>query len=293
MTWVKFDDRCTEHPKIAALSPPALALWFSGNCYCNRNLTDGFIPDGVARRLIEDAGPAIGEAVERGVWHRTRGGYQVHDYLDYQPSKEQVLAERDARTQRVARWRERKRGSNTAGNAHVTPLHDSGPSYDSAQADALRPCNTVTNTVTNTAPVPVPVKNPNPLKPLSSSRSDLDRVWAAYVDHHPQAKLTKARRGLIERRLRDHDADTLIAAVAGNHRSPFHCGENEGGKLYHDLGLILRDADKVEAFAALAAEQPTDRLARKGKLSPRELAALADELDGGDPFGFIQIEAAS
>ena len=163
MAWVKIDDHFDEHPKIAQAGPLAVAVWLAGLAYCNRNLTDGFIPWSKAQGLVswqflgaESDDPRgrkrytvaltcghVGEDVETpfvvdclldaGLWEEVDGGYLVHDYLDYQPSKEQVLAERHATKDRVSRWRERN---------GVT--------------------SSVTSSVSNTAPVPVPVPVPVP-----------------------------------------------------------------------------------------------------------------------------------
>lgn len=87
---------------------------------------------------------------------------------------------------------------------------------------------------------------------MSSSRADaVSRVWDAYVEHHPRAAKTPQRIDLIRRRLKDHDAETLIAAIIGNHRDPYCNGENQQRRQYHSLELILRDADHVEKYAAL------------------------------------------
>ena len=132
MPWVRIDDHFDEHPKLAAAGPLAWALWFAGLAYCNRNLTDGFIPRNVALRLLDwthsdgsgeawqlcvtspntgsgfgtgadvDSANVIGVLITAGLWEKTKGGYTIHDYLDYQPSKEEVLAER-------ARWADKKR----------------------------------------------------------------------------------------------------------------------------------------------------------------------------------------
>ena len=51
MPWVKVDDRFDEHPKHAAVGPVGWGVWLAGLAYCNRNLTDGFIPWSVAESI--------------------------------------------------------------------------------------------------------------------------------------------------------------------------------------------------------------------------------------------------
>lgn len=105
------------------------------------------------------------------------------------------------------------------------------------------------------------------------------RVWSAYQTHHPGAKLTIDRKRLIENRLREgFSADQLVAAVIGNHLDP-HCnGENSSGRQYHAFDLILRNADKIEQYAALATNgvprpKPTTESGRSMEIALR----LAEE----------------
>jgi hypothetical protein len=89
---------------------------------------------------------------------------------------------------------------------------------------------------------------------------DVAKVWEAYRRHHQKAMLAPERRRLIERRLGEGwPVETLIDAIDGNHLDP-HCnGENDRSKQYHGIGLILRDADRIERYAALAeADRPVD-----------------------------------
>ena len=131
MPWVKVDDHCDEHPKMARVGPLGWAMWLAGLAYCNRNLTDGFIPYTTARRLVSwdflmprngsdiesiwtvginsgmhgedvDSPLVIGMLVDAGLWEEVPGGYRVHDYMEYQPSKLEVVAERE-------KWAAKKR----------------------------------------------------------------------------------------------------------------------------------------------------------------------------------------
>lgn len=115
MTWVKLDENFSNHPKILAAGPLAGWLHVCGLCYCNKYLTDGFLPYAVIPTLANFRGLSIetggiknmatfhddadAEAladtlVRTGVWDEVDGGYNVHDYLEYNPSKAQVEEER-------------------------------------------------------------------------------------------------------------------------------------------------------------------------------------------------------
>lgn len=77
------------------------------------------------------------------------------------------------------------------------------------------------------------------------------------VHRHRQCLLTDKRRRRIIRAIRDYGYDTVIHAIDGCARSDWHMGANPSGKTYNDLSLILRDAEHIEHFAALA-QPPTD-----------------------------------
>lgn len=101
MPWVKIDAGIAEHPKIAAVGPLGLALHVAAITYCERNLTDGFVPRGVAARLISADGleELIEQMVAVRLWEVVEGGYLVHDYLAFNQSKAEVLALREVRAE--------------------------------------------------------------------------------------------------------------------------------------------------------------------------------------------------
>lgn len=113
MTWVQIDDAMADHPKIVGLSHGAFRIQIEGLCYANRNLSDGFVPFLAAHRHGKRYAT---ELVNAGVWDPAEGGYAIHDYADYQPSKEEVLERRAETAERVRNWR-RNRRRNAGGNA--------------------------------------------------------------------------------------------------------------------------------------------------------------------------------
>lgn len=122
MTWVRIDDSFYSHPKVVAAGNAAVGLWIRAASWSAQHLTDGFIPDDIARALGKSCSRvAVSNA---GLWRATTGGYQITDWLDYNPSREKVLAQRKANAERVKRWRERQDGNgvtNSVRNGEVTP----------------------------------------------------------------------------------------------------------------------------------------------------------------------------
>jgi hypothetical protein len=101
MAYARLDDVFPEHPKIAALSDRAFRIHVQGICYSAKVLSDGFVPDRVAAGWSGAATRHL--LVQSGLWDEVEGGYLIHDYLDYNPSKVSVAETRAAwRDQKVA-----------------------------------------------------------------------------------------------------------------------------------------------------------------------------------------------
>lgn len=103
MPWFNIDDKAWAHPKFIGLSATASDLWWRAGAWCAGHLTDGFVPDEAISLLGKRA--AIVELVRRGLWERAEGGYQFHDWSDWQRTREQVEADRAAAKERQRKWR--------------------------------------------------------------------------------------------------------------------------------------------------------------------------------------------
>jgi hypothetical protein len=80
--------------------------------YANRQeARDGFIPERALPMLYPLRSPSrmAAKLVEVGLWERVPGGYLIHGYHDYNPTKEQVEEERAKGRERASRsYRRRK-----------------------------------------------------------------------------------------------------------------------------------------------------------------------------------------
>jgi hypothetical protein len=123
MTWFKIDDTFYDHPKIFDAPDCAVALWTRAGTWSARNLTDGFVPAGMPARLCDDPDTAVRQLMTRGLWQRTRGGYQFHDWADYQPSAEAVKKLRETRAEAGKRGGQAKAAKQTASK----PLASASP----------------------------------------------------------------------------------------------------------------------------------------------------------------------
>lgn len=107
MTWFRVDDGFHDHPKFWNATEYAVCLWVRAGSWSAEKLTDGFIPDGMIHRWTRNADVAAQELVTNGTWKRVEGGFQFHDWNDWNPSKEKVLKEREQWAERQRRSRER------------------------------------------------------------------------------------------------------------------------------------------------------------------------------------------
>ncbi len=86
-------------------------------------------------------------------------------------------------------------------------------------------------------------------------------AWVGATHRDPsRTKLDARRRRLIEKALDGYPVGDVVAAVQGWEQSPWHAGENPKGKVYNDLGLVLRDSEKIEYFRDCAGGMPVMEL---------------------------------
>lgn len=126
MPFGRLHEEAAGDSKLLALSDAAWRMWGMGLIYCQKNLTDGFIPAGaihlwgvrakhphrVAEELCTPQVPGKG-----ALWERAADGFIVHDYLQWNDSKADILKMRSDAKDRIARWREQR-------NAERNALHE-------------------------------------------------------------------------------------------------------------------------------------------------------------------------
>ena len=107
MAWFKVDDHLYSHPKWLSLPKGSRALWVTAGSWCSGQLLDGFIPAAVLPTLDGTRRDAT-ELVKVGLWIETDGGWEFHDWGEYQPTKASVIERRKKSAERLRRWREQK-----------------------------------------------------------------------------------------------------------------------------------------------------------------------------------------
>lgn len=96
MPFLNIDDNFADHPKIDNLSDGAFRLHVAGLLYAAKQMTDGYIPATRVPRLIRTYRPKLLAEVMAGrLWLPADAGYTIHDYLDWNRSREQIEADRE------------------------------------------------------------------------------------------------------------------------------------------------------------------------------------------------------
>src|SRR5262249_20098267 len=89
------------------LSDRAFRLWHEGMAYCRKHQTDGTI-SASALRGFRYARPEAVRELSTGaspLWETIEGGFSVHDYLDWNPSRAEEQKRQQEARDRTKRWR--------------------------------------------------------------------------------------------------------------------------------------------------------------------------------------------
>ena len=102
MAWAKLDDRFHSHPKALQAwerEPAAVGLYALALSWVAAHETDGRVPSEWINRQVPvqlDRDRLTETLTEAGLLEPNGEGWLIHDYLDYNPSREQAQAKREA-----------------------------------------------------------------------------------------------------------------------------------------------------------------------------------------------------
>lgn len=111
MAWARLDDGFYDHPKTLRLvksNPAAGFLHVRAITYCCKHLTDGRITKQAVESLVpvqRDRDEQTGALLETGLWYDDGDAYAIHDFQDYQPTRDEVAEKRRKDRERKARER--------------------------------------------------------------------------------------------------------------------------------------------------------------------------------------------
>ena len=136
MAWTSIDDAASYHPKARKAGLEAWGFFVAAIVYSNKHLKDGFI----ARECLDDVWPWGGK-LERiaqrlaqvELFDVVDGGWRIHNYLKYQRSRDEILAQRAADAERKKLAREQMPGKRPAGRRPDGDRTDAGQTPDGAR----------------------------------------------------------------------------------------------------------------------------------------------------------------
>jgi DnaD/phage-associated family protein len=106
MAWAKIDDRFFSHPKVRNAGAMPTLLYLASLTYSNEHLTEGFISDNVlpliavlAFQDVANVWQNASTLLDVSLWEKVEGGYKIHDYHEYNATKAEVQATRQAKAE--------------------------------------------------------------------------------------------------------------------------------------------------------------------------------------------------
>lgn len=95
--WFRVDSSIGDHPKAITAGDAALGYWLRMGAWAAHHLTDGRVPENVARSKGTRA--QIERLVKAGLWVPDGDGWRFHDWHDYNPSGTDVELARERQTE--------------------------------------------------------------------------------------------------------------------------------------------------------------------------------------------------
>lgn len=156
MSWLKIDDQISFHAKTVSAGNAAFGAWVRMAAWSCAQLTDGRIPASIARTMATSR--ELRDLVSVGFLNRTDGGFEIHGFLDWNPSSVEILEKKSKDAARKAAGRAsqerdnlgRVSAANSRGSDQMSARTSAGLPPDSERSPLRRP------------PVPSPSPSPSP-----------------------------------------------------------------------------------------------------------------------------------
>ncbi len=274
MSWQKFDDRARESRKVRRATPEAITLWWAVGNWCCEHKTDGFI----AKDELPDAWRPVGyrfdhaaaarACVDVGLLIDHGDQLEVHDFLEFNPSKEESDLRKNEAAKRARAYRARLRALKNGEDPASVTLYVTQRDERERHADDVTRDPSTTRHAPSVPSRPVPsrsefsdtsagadpfeLESPDPKKPDPKKLAEAAAVQAVF-DHwvrvmgKDRSKLDESKAKKIRARLREgFSVDDLKTAIDGCRSSPHHMGQNDTGTPYNSVVSVFKDGTRVE-----------------------------------------------
>ena len=285
MPWGWVDDRHYRHAKLAELDEGlrkgCIALFWLAISWCNDQLTDGRVPAGAVRLLGGDPAEAE-ELVRVRLWERDGKGYRVHDFFDFNKSRDQVVAERAARHDlAVAGGTARAAEAPRVGGRFTSrPAGDTaGPAAGDAAGDTA---GDLTSRNASRGPAPLPVtRTPLPVPRTPKVPAHARGTWAADISQDVRdawhERFTWPPTAKQEKALRTFPSTWAVVAELIRAAPPKLKAFDVAGYVMDGLAVVVAEDRAADARQKATAKVNQSRAAG----NPTQVGKLLSDL----PFG--------
>ena len=113
--------------RLRRTMPSAISAFVVMLSYCGDNLTDGYVDDDTAEFVLDITVQELDALQQAGLIETVDGGYVIHDYLEHNRSRQQVMAKRKRERERYSAESLPAESAQTAGRIETesgqTPEH--------------------------------------------------------------------------------------------------------------------------------------------------------------------------
>lgn len=113
--------------RLRRTMPSAISAFVVMLSYCGDNLTDGYVDDDTAEFVLDITVQELDALRQAGLIESVDGGYVIHDYLEHNRSRQQVMAKRKRERERYSAESLPAESAQTAGRIETesgqTPEH--------------------------------------------------------------------------------------------------------------------------------------------------------------------------
>lgn len=171
--------------RLRRTMPSAISAFVVMLSYCGDNLTDGYVDEDTAEFVLDITVQELDALQQVGLIESVDGGYVIHDYLEHNRSRQQVMAKRKRERERYSAESLPAESAQTAGRIETesgqTPEHQNTrtPKKEKEEYSSSFSKETTADEYLETG-------RPEADRQISGQYPNLDLTdaWGAFMQHH-------------------------------------------------------------------------------------------------------------
>lgn len=171
--------------RLRSTMPSAISAFVIMLSYCGDNLTDGYVDDDTAEFVLDITTQELDALQQVGLIEAVDGGYVIHDYLEHNRSRQQVMAKRKREHDRYSAGSLPAESAQTAGRIETesgqTPEHQNTRTQKKEKEEYSSSFSKETS-----ADEYLETGRPEADRQISRQYPNLDLTdaWGAFMQHH-------------------------------------------------------------------------------------------------------------